>query len=101
MLDNYKKITKEDIDFPNYCLFFIENLEEEIKNTDLENNDLELKIHSTYPYCYDAFALVKKTFEKRGVEVKIPTFRLMSEDGDGTKHYLYKFDISKIDDLPF
>ena len=102
MVNQYKKITKEDIDFPKCCKFFISNLDEEIKATNLDKNDLEVLIYSSYPYCYDVFSLVTKTYKKKNILVKTPTYKTSEENGKKT--YIYKFEISKIDnsdDLPF
>lgn len=103
MADTYKKLTKEDIDFPNYCLFFIRKLQEAINKAELSYMDfLEVHVDTTYPYCSDAFDLIYKTFERKGIDVKTPTFKM--ELKDGIKHYDYKWKLRKgisASDLPF
>ena len=79
MSSEYKKTTKDDIDFPNYCLF------------------LEIKT-SQHPYCSDAFALISKGLRRHGIYVFSPTYHIMWEYGE--KYYIYNFDIL-VDDLPF
>lgn len=103
MADTYKKLTKEDIDFPNYCLFFIRCISEAIDGSELSYVDfLEINIGTTYPYCSDAFDLIIKTFERKGLDVRTPTFKMNVEDG--VKQYNYKWKLRKgtsASDLPF
>jgi hypothetical protein len=103
MSEAYKKLTKEDIDFPRYCLFFIKKLQEAIDGNDFEEDKaIEVSIDSTFRYCSDAFELITKTFERKGLFVSVPTFRLVMEDN--VKHYIYKWKFQRYvnyDDLPF
>ena len=103
MGDTYKKLTKEDIDFPNYCLFFIRCIQEAIDSSDLSYVDfLEVHVDTTYPYCSDAFDLITKTFERKGLDIRTPTFKM--EIKDKVKHYDYKWKLRKgtnVSDLPF
>ena len=104
MAEGYKKITKVDINFPKFCLFFIESLKKEIDDTDFKvYNELEVKVNTyEFPYCYEAFSLVTKSFKRIGFDVKTPTFKLVSIDG--IRHWQYKFliKVSKgCEDLPF
>ena len=101
MSEAYKKLTKEDIDFPRYCLFFIKKLQEAIDGNNLEEDKaIEVNVDSTFRYCSDAFELITKTFERKGLIVSVPTFRLVIEDN--VKHYIYKWRFHKrMDDLPF
>ena len=101
----YKKTTKEDIVLPQYCLYFIEAIQDEIDDTDFNiYSEIVLTVEtSKYPYCYEAFELVARTFERKGWWVKIPTFKTYI-DSIGKKVYKYKFIIKEInytDDLPF
>ena len=104
-MGEYKKITKEDIDFPNYCFFFIKKINESLEEYDITNpgDELSLEIEtSDYPYCYEAFELITRTFERKGYSMKIPTFHLVKKDE--MKMYIYKWKISKLpnaDSLPF
>jgi len=101
-MEEYKKITKEDVNLPKFCLFFIEHLKHEIDDTDFdEYEELEVTIDTTeFPYCYEAFNLIVKTFSRMGFYVRIPTF-ITSRD-NGVKTWTYKWIISKgPDDLPF
>ena len=97
------KITKEDIDFPKYCLFFIRKIQEKLDKEELDEKDyLEVNIETLYPYCSDAFDLIMRTFERKGVDVMIPTFKV--EHKYNVKHYIYRWrfrKLGKIDDLPF
>ena len=103
MSETYKKLTKEDIDFPRYCLFFIKKLQEAIDGSDMEDDKaIEVNLDSTFRYCSDAFDLITKTFERKGLIVSVPTFRLVYENN--VKHYIYKWKFQKhpnYDDLPF
>ena len=68
MANTYKKLTKEDIDFPNYCLFFIRCLQEAIDKSELSYVDfLEVHIGTTYPYCSDAFDLITILYLLKGL----------------------------------
>lgn len=101
----YKKITKNDINLPQYCLYFIEVIQNELNKTDFdEYEELVLTVEtSRYPYCYDAFELITRTFERKGYWMQIPTFKTEKDD-DGKKTYRYKFNIKEItykNDLPF
>jgi len=65
---------------------------------------LEIEITtSDYPYCYDAFEIVVKTMERRGISTKIPSFK--REKVEGKNDILrYKFVMRKLintNDLPF
>lgn len=101
----YKKITKEDVDFPNYCFFFIKEIMDSLDEYDIKEpgDELTLEIETvTYPYCYDAMALIMKTFERLGYDMKVPTYKMSKEDD--IKTYTYKWRIVKspnLDDLPF
>ena len=76
-MGEYRKITKEDINFPKYCLFFIKKIQEAI---DKSKNDLsyveflKVEVETTYPYCSDAFDLIAKTFTRKGLELRTPTY---------------------------
>ena len=102
-MGEYKKITKEDINFPLYCLFFISELQKAINETPLTLKPFEICIKTVFPYCSDAFELIIKTFERKGLNVMTPTYRL--EWAKGVKYYNYRWKFSllpnDIDDLPF
>lgn len=97
------KLSKEDIDFPKYCLFFIKKIQEELDKEELnETTYSEVIVESIYPYCSDAFDLIMKTFERKGIDVMIPTFKV--EYKLNVKYYIYKWKFRKLikfDDLPF
>ena len=100
----YKKTSKYDVDFPAYCLFFIKKLMAYEKCVVRPDEKLEIEITtSDYPYCYDAFELVVKTMERRGISTRIPSFK--REKVEGKNDILrYKFVMRKLintDDLPF
>ena len=91
-MGEYKKITKEDINFPKYCLFFIRKIQEAIdesKNSLSYVEFLKIEVETTYPYCSEAFDLITKTFKRKGLEMKTPTYKM--EKVDGVPHYLYKW----------
>ena len=102
-MGSYKKLTREDIDFPNYCLFFIRCIKEAIDTSELKyTEDLEINIGTTYPYCSDAFDLIMRTFERKGLQMRTPTFKLELKDSE--KYYNYKWRVRKsvnLNDLPF
>lgn len=96
-------MAKEDIDFPRYCLFFIREIQKAL-DEGIENKKgfIEANIDSLYPYCDDAFDLITRTFERKGINVMIPTFRMIYMNGE--THYVYKWKfrkLNKADDLPF
>ncbi len=100
----YKKVTKNDVDFPAYCYFFIKRLVEYGKCVVRPDDKLELEITtSDHPYCYDAFELVVKTMERKGISTRIPAFK--REKREGKEDILhYKFTLRKLvdcNDLPF
>ncbi len=105
VMGEYKKITKEDVDFPRYCHFFIKEIIESLDEYDIKDpgDELDLEIEtSQHPYCYEAFELVVRTFERKGYDVRIPTFHMVKRDG--TKFYTYKWKFRKlpnVEDLPF
>jgi len=104
-MGEYKKTTKKDVDFPNYCLFFIREIIDSLDEYDIHDpgDELQLEIEtSQHPYCYEAFELIVKTFERKGYDVRIPTFKL--EKKDGSKTYVYKWNLVKlpnVEDLSF
>lgn len=102
----YKKITRDDVDLPRYCFFFISEIQDSLDEHDIKDpgDELELTIEtSSHPYCYDAFALVVKAFERKGYQTRIPTFKVEKGE-DESKLYVYKWNLKKLnpcDDLPF
>ena len=104
MAERYKKITKDDINFPKYCLFFIENIQEKLNESTFDEKPIvDAIVETTHPYCSDAFDLIMKTFERKGIDMMTPTFKM--EYKLNVKHYTYKFKLRKlpsnIDNLPF
>jgi hypothetical protein len=95
------KLSKEDIDFPRYCLFFIKTIQNAIDTNESEEDEpFDVHVETTYPYCSDAFDLIVKTFEKKGFYVMTPTFRLVYKSG--IKYYIYRWRFMKdYSDLPF
>ena len=95
------KLSKEDIDFPRYCLFFIKAIQNAIDTNESEEDEpFDVHVETTYPYCSDAFDLIVKTFEKKDMVVMTPTYKMEKEDG--IRHYHYKWKLKKaVDDLPF
>ena len=103
-MGEYKKITKEDINLPQYCLFFIKKIQEAIdKEGGLDNaKALEVTIETTYPYCSDAFELITKTLKMKRVDFMFPTFKV--EYKNNLKIYVYKCRLQVLgtfDNLPF
>lgn len=109
-MGEYKKVCREDVDFPNYCYFFISEMIDSLQEYDITNEgdelSLEIETHD-HPYCYDAFELIVRTFKRKGYNTNVPTFKL--EYKDDIKTYTYKWKIVKgkeksecnVDDLPF
>lgn len=102
----YKKITIEDINLPQYCHFFIKEIQDSVEEYDVKNpgDELEVTIESyIHPYCYDALSLVVKAFERKNFTISVPTYKL-EKDEDGDKKYIFTWKLTKrrrIDDLPF
>jgi hypothetical protein len=106
-MSEYKPITKADINMPEYCMFFIQKIIADIDKKELGPGDMTCVKVDTYleehPYVYEAVDLVCRTFNRKGYDVMIPTFR--REDPEGGKtlvHYGWK--VKKrvnTDDLPF
>ena len=70
------------------------------------NDKIDLEIttnNSEHPYCYEAFDLIVRTLERKGISTRIPSFK--REKVEGKDDILrYKFTLRKIpkyDDLPF
>jgi hypothetical protein len=101
----YKKITKVDVDFPAYCYFFIKKLDKYGKCIAKPGEKLDIEIStSNYPYCYEAFELIVRTMERKGISTRIPAFKREKREGkDDVLHY--RFTIRRMadeyDDLPF
>jgi hypothetical protein len=104
-MGEYKKITKYDVDFPAYCLFFIKRILANLNEADMDDETTMTLIINTpdHPYCYDAFELVVRTFERKGYQTRIPGFKREKIEGKPDT-FQYKWTIKKIknyDDLPF
>ena len=105
VMGEYKKITKKDIDFPNYCFFFIKEIKESLDEYDVNDVGDELTLELTtskYPYCYDALELVARTFKR--LKYSMSTTAYKTSVKDGVKKYTYTWKITKIgefDNLPF
>ena len=101
-MGEYQKITKEYIDFPRYCYFFIKEIQDSIDEYDIKNvgDEIEVTIEtSNHPYCSDAFTLIIKAFTRKSFYVSIPTYKMVKNNGVRT--YIYKWKLKKIDKLPF
>lgn len=108
-MDDYtcKKISKDNINFPAYCYFFIKRLLTIAQNALGRDDDkVTIEINTNdgdHPYCYEAFELVVKTLERKGYSTRIPAFKRDIVEG-GVDKLHYKFTIRKLvnyDDLPF
>jgi hypothetical protein len=107
-MSEYKPITKADISMPEYCIFFIRKIIEDIEKKNLDPGDMTYVKVDTYaeehPYVYDAVELVCKTFGRKGYDVMIPTFRREEPDKNGRTLVHYSWKVTKrvnLDDLPF
>lgn len=102
-MGEYQKITKEYIDLPRYCHFFIKEIQESIDEYDIKDvgDEIEILIEtSSHPYCSDALELVKKVFIRKHFLIKMSTYKMVKDD-DGKKTYVYGWNLVKVDDLPF
>ena len=106
-MTEYKKITKDDVYFPAFCFFFIKKIKERLDEEGLldSSTTLEIRINTTeHPYCYEAFELVVRTFERQGYYTRIPSFHREKREGLPDE-FQYKWIIRKrkvyMDDLPF
>lgn len=100
----YKKITKDDVNFPAYCYFFLKRLISYGKCVVRPDEKLDIEIMTPdHPYCYEAFELIVRTMERKGISTRIPAFK--REKREGREDMLhYKFTLKKLvncDDLPF
>ena len=106
-MGEYKKTTKNDIDLPNYCLFFIEKIQKQLAKVDFDKHrNAEIFINtSSHPYCYDALELIVRTFTRKGYRLNIPTYKLILKGGKKSCEYKWviekKNDCNDCDDLPF
>lgn len=102
----FKKITKEDVNFPEYCLFFLKRLLRYTTAIGGVDDKLELEITTNdkdHPYCYEAFELIVRTLERKGISTRIPGFKREKEEGKDDI-LRYKFTLRRMpryDDLPF
>lgn len=102
VMGEYQKITKEFIDLPRYCYFFIKEIQESVDEYNIKEagDEIEIVIEtSNHPYCYDALELIRKAFIRKNFFVKMPSYKMTKEDGVRT--YTYRWNLKKIDDLPF
>ena len=108
-MGEYKKITKDDVNFPAYCLFFIKRILANIKEAELDDETtLTLQIDTAeFPYCYDAIELIVRTIIRKGYYTRIPGYKRLKKEGDPDV-FQYKWTIRKLkkkdiscDDLPF
>lgn len=101
-MGEYQKITKEYIDLPKYCYFFIKEIQDSIDEYNVKHagDEIEVTIEtSEHPYCSDAFELIIKAFTRKKFYVSTPTYKMVKENGVRT--YTYKWKLKKVDDLPF
>ena len=105
-MGEYRKITKDDVDFPAFCLFFIKRIMANIEEAE-EGNPISWRLTieintEDYPYCYDAFELVIRTIKWKGYETRIPNFHREKREGlPDMFHYQWVIEKKKLDDLPF
>lgn len=101
-MEAYNKITRNDIDFPRYCYFFIKEIQDSIEEYDIKDAGDEITITlstSSHPYCSECINLIKKAFIRKKYYIKLSNFKVEKDD-DGDKVYVYTWDLKK-DDLPF
>lgn len=103
-MGNYHKVTKNNIDFPKYCYYFISEIIDSLEENEIENpgDELSLEIETPqHPYCYDAMELIVRTLQRKGYSTRIPNFSMKIIDG--VKNYIYTWKIIKTsnDGLPF
>ena len=102
VMGEYQRITKEYIDFPKYCYFFIKEIQESIDEYNIKKvgDEIEITIEtSEHPYCSDAFQLIKKAFTRKKFLISLSHYKMIKEEN--VKTYTYKWRLKKIDDLPF
>lgn len=97
MAAEYKKTTRNDINFPLYCLDLINGIKEIV---DGDKNAKEVVLYMNQPYCFDAIDLVTRTFHRKGIWLNKLNYRLIKSEGCETR-YCYKWEVSRLDDLPF
>jgi hypothetical protein len=106
-MEEFKPITKADVNFPEYCFFFLSNILKDIEKKNMMDGDMTVvhieSLLSKHPYCYDGVELVCRTLLRKGYEVMIPTYR--KEDASGGEIVVkYNWKVKKlinVDDLPF
>ena len=95
-------MTNEDIYFPDYCLFFINEIMESLVENDItdpgDELDLELETHN-YPYHYDGLNLVIKTLRKKGYTMSIPSYKRGTDNK--MTYNIVVIKNGEFDDLPF
>ena len=104
-MNEYKKLTKDDVNFPKCCYFFINELLNYLSSIDENKIQFEKIVESTeVPYCYDVISMVIKTLKSKGYIAQIPAYK--KEKNESGTLFRYKWKISKEikctgEDLPF
>jgi hypothetical protein len=93
-MGEYRKTTKEDINFPLFCLLFIKRIQKAIDKWDEGEyfTPIVAEMKIPCPYCSEAFKLIEKTFERQGLIMSPPTYTTSVENG--IKYYKYKLKFS-------
>jgi hypothetical protein len=106
----YEKQTKDTVNFPEYNLCFLGILVEKLETYGLLGRPktgaeaptvLNVPIISrSYPYCYDAIELIRKTLKRRGVDCEMSSYQVTtleskSKEGGEQKGYSYMFKLKK------
>ena len=106
-MEEFRPITKADVNFPEYCFFFLDNILKDINKKQLDPGDMTIVSVETllkkHPYCYDGVELVCRTLLRKGYDVMIPTYRReVLPNGETVVKYNWKVKKKiNVDDLPF
>lgn len=108
-MEEYKKMTKDMIDFPEYVLGFLSVIVSKLRfygmidgftpkvGSEAATSLIMPIVSKKYRYCYEGIALVEKTMNKRGFKCQMKSYRA-EESEDGKLEYHYNFSVTKIEE---
>ena len=102
-MSEYKKITKDTIDYPKANLWFMTNVKERLKSKGWVKNDASCGKHliaaiisDEFPYCWDTVSLIQRKFTDNVWECKLTKYTAECDPtkSDG-KWYVYTWELNR------